>query len=299
MQSFQSTMQSFTTLSVILAVLVSLCTSVELVAAGEKVIVGRAVPKNELVSMDRIDQAAWTALLQKYVNQSGQVNYASWQASSDDTRRLDTYLHSLSRASRTTAASRSSQLAFWINAYNALTIWGILREYPTSSIRNHTARFVGYNIWHDLLLMVGNTRVSLDDIEHKILRTMDEPRIHFAVVCASHSCPRLLDRAYTASRLEQQLMANAKVFFANAENFQYRSQLRQFQLSSILNWYADDFGRDQATRLKTISPYLPTREAFQAAITNSVRVSYLKYDWSLNEQKAEPNVGAQRDGTRR
>jgi hypothetical protein len=182
------------------------------------------------------------------------------------------------------SASKPTVLAFWINAYNAVTVRGILREYPMSSIRNHTAKAFGYNIWKDLLLVVGGQSFSLDQIEHDILRKMGEPRIHFAIVCALRSCPRLLNRAYTAADLEAQLSANTRAFFASPANFCYELEQSVFRLSSILNWLADDFGSDQASQMKTIAPYLPTREAQQAAVTNAVSVSYLDYDWGLNDQ---------------
>lgn len=254
-------------------------------ANAQQVVIGQRVPADQRISMDRIDHSSWNALLQKYVNDAGQVNYAAWHQSTGDQRALDSYISHLSAASNTVAATREGQMAYWINVYNAVTIKGILREYPTKTIRNHTSKIGGYNIWKHLQLAVVDTQVSLDAMEHEILRKMDEPRIHFAIVCASHSCPRLLNQAYTGPQLNDQLTLNTRNFFANRENFQYDARRGQFKLSSIIKWFADDFGADQAARLATIAPYLPTREAYNAATNNSVRVSYLDYDWSLNEQK--------------
>ena len=253
--------------------------------AGPKVSVGMTVPTNQQVSMDRIDHSSWDALLRKYVDLDGRVNYRAWQSSQADNKALTRYLSTLSTASTTIRASKPARLAFWINAYNAVTIKGILREYPTTSIRNHTARLYGYNIWKDLLLIVGGKQISLNQIEHEILRKMGEPRIHFAIVCASHSCPRLLNEAYAAEKLEQQLTVNAKNFFANRENFRYDARNGRFQMSSILDWFASDFGSDQAAQLKTIAPYLPDKASYHAALANNVKVAYLKYDWSLNDQQ--------------
>jgi hypothetical protein len=177
-------------------------------------------------------------------------------------------------------------LAYWVNAYNAVTIKGILREYPTTSIRNHTARVFGYNIWKDLQLIVSGAGFSLEQIEHEILRKLNEPRIHLAIVCASRSCPKLRAEAYTAERLDEQLVLNARDFFANSGNFRHDFRGQQFHLSAIMKWFAEDFGRDQAAQLRAISPYLPTPAARQAAEANSVRVSYLSYDWGLNDQAA-------------
>ncbi len=253
---------------------------------GSKVHVGREVSASQQVSIDRIDHRLWDWLLNRYVDDRGGVNYRAWKASREDSQLLQRYLDTLSTASISKQASKEAKLAFWINAYNAVTIKGILREYPTSSIRNHTAAIRGYNVWKDLLLGVGGEAVSLEQMEHQILRKMGEPRIHFAIVCASHSCPRLLNRAYTAENLGEQLAINTKHFFADSQNFRYDVQSRRFYLSSILKWFGEDFGSSQAARLNAISPYLPTKAAYQAAQNNTVNVSYLDYDWSLNEQEA-------------
>ncbi len=263
------------------------------VVAKQNVVVGQAVSAAQQVSMDQIDHSAWDGLLKKYVDQDGGVNYKAWKASTADVQQLDGYLNTLSTASRKANATRESQLAFWINAYNAVTVKGILREYPTTSIRNHTARFIGYNIWKNLLLVVGDSKISLDAMEHEVLRNMGEPRIHFAIVCASQSCPRLLAEAYVSKRLEEQLIANSKHFFANSGNFKHNVSRAEFQLSSILSWFGEDFGRDQAAQMKSIAPYLPTEAARTAAVNNSVKVSYLDYDWDLNEQKT-PVQGSSR-----
>jgi len=254
--------------------------------AGQKVSVGRNVPANQLVSMDQIDHRVWDGLLKRYVDENGNVAYAQWKQSAQDTQALDSYLATLSSANPQARASKEATLAFWINAYNAVTVRGILREYPTTSIRNHTAKAFGYNIWKDLLLTVGGSGYSLDQMEHQVLRKMGEPRIHFAIVCASISCPRLLNEAYTATKLNDQLTTNTKHFFAQPGNFRYDAGRRQFQLSSILKWFGEDFGDSQAAQLRAIAPYLPTREAYDAAVANSVSISYLDYDWGLNDQTA-------------
>ena len=259
------------------------CLAASNAVAGPKVTVGRNVPANQLVTMDRIDHSAWDSLLKRYVDTKGNVNYTAWLNSPADVRALDGYLNSLSQADPRQRASKAATLAFWINAYNAVTIKGILREYPTTSIRNHTARLYGYNIWKDLLLVVGGYSYALEQIENEVLRKMGDPRIHFAIVCASHSCPRLLNEAYTADRFDEQITVNTRNFFANPENFRYTNGM--FYLSSILKWYAGDFGSASAQQLQTIAPYLPDRAAQQAAAQGAGRISYLSYDWSLNDQK--------------
>lgn len=256
--------------------------SPEQAEAGSTVYVGQRSAGR--VSMEKIDHSSWDKLLRKYVDKDGYVNYRSWHASASDRRVLSGYLNSLSQATPPVSAGKDSKLAFWINAYNAVTVHGILREYPTSSIRNHTAKLFGYNIWKDLQLYVGGRAYSLEAIEHETLRKMSEPRIHFAIVCASIGCPRLLNEAYTPSKVQQQLETNAKDFFSRSQNFRYESQSRRFYLSSILSWFAEDFGSNQSSQLRTISRWLPNKSAKAAAQAGSGNVSYLDYNWNLNDQ---------------
>jgi len=253
------------------------------VSGGSPVYVGRKASKQ--ISIDRVDHRSWNQLLAKYVDDDGMVDYKSWKASTADTSLLDRYLSHLSDATTRVAASREAKLAFWINAYNAVTVRGILREYPTTSIRNHTARIFGYNIWNDLKLYVGGKAYSLGVIEHEMLRKMSEPRIHFAIVCASIGCPRLLSEAYVTERIEEQLETNSKDFFSRRQNFRYDAGAKRFYLSSILDWYDDDFGGNQKRMLQVISPWLPTPAARKAANAGTVSVSYQSYNWDLNKQR--------------
>jgi hypothetical protein len=165
-----------------------------------------------------------------------------------------------------------------------LTVRGILREHPTSSIQNHASWLGGYNIWRDLLLRVGNNKYSLGQIEHDILRPLDEPRIHFAIVCASRGCPRLASRAYTTSDLEAQLHENTRAFLSDPSKFEFDSSTGRLKLSPILKWYAADFGSTQTERLQKIASWLPKSAARALSAGHDVSIEYLDYDWSLNEQ---------------
>ena len=122
-------------------------------------------------------------------------------------------------------------------------------------------------------------------MEHQILRKMNEPRIHFAIVCASRSCPKLRDEAYLPSKLSGQLEDNTKVFFSDSRNFQYDPANRRMELSKILKWFGSDFGSGESQLLSTIAGYLPTSAARNFARSGRVRVFYLDYDWELNDQK--------------
>jgi hypothetical protein len=221
--------------------------------------------------------------LKTYVNDDGMVNYGVWHNNSADRQALSQYLNHLSSGGATANTPTDAKLAFWINAYNAVTIHGILREYPTSSIRNHTSKIGGYNIWKHLQLYVNGRPYSLNHIEHEILRKMNEPRIHFAIVCASIGCPRLLNEAYTPDHVQEQLDTNARDFFSRRQNFRYTQG--QMWLSSLMNWFGADFGDSQSSRLQRIARWLPTEQAQRAALSGDARVKYLDYDWNLNEQR--------------
>lgn len=253
-------------------------------AGGATVVVGAHTQPADRSPVESIDHAGWGRLLAKYVDAQGMVDYRAWKRSAADVQRLDAYLRTLSSASLRSDAPKPAVLAFWINAYNAVTVRGILREYPTSSIRNHTAKLWGYNIWHDLKLPVDGREYSLDEIEHKVLRKMQEPRIHFAIVCASIGCPPLRNEAYTPERVDEQLTDNARRFFADADKFRADPQTRTLYVSPILKWFAEDFGRDSAAQMRAIAPYLPNEAARGLAQSGRATVRYLDYDWGLNSQ---------------
>ena len=246
------------------------------------VIVGAEVASAQQIPLAKIDHTPWDRLLNKYVDQQGMVDYRGLQASAVDSKTLDDYLLHLSHANG--QGSREEKLAFWINAYNALTIKGILREYPTSSIRNHTAVLFGYNIWKNLKLRVAGQAVALESIEHDKLRGLGDPRIHFAIVCASKGCPQLRAEAYSPHRIDAQLSANAKQFFSDPNKFQFDEQRRSLALSPVLKWFAEDFGNDQTARLQRIAGWLPNAAAQRLAASGTASVRYLTYDWALNDQ---------------
>jgi len=142
---------------------------------------------------------------------------------------------------------------------------------------------VGYNLWKDLLLWVDNKTYSLDDIEHRILRKLGEPRIHAALVCGAKGCPPLANQAYSAEGLEEQLMANGQRLFARPDSFRADPDQRALYLSPLLKWYGKDFGATTGEQLRLLRPMLPPTGASLADMPG-VRLRYLDYDWSLNEQ---------------
>lgn len=252
--------------------------------AGDKVQVGRACKDKDRPALTAVDHSSFDALLQKYVDDKGMVAYAKWKTSAADVKALDDYLATLGCVDLTKAAAKEGQLAFWINAYNAVTIRGILREHPTTSIRNHTAKALGYNIWKDLLLVVDSRPVSLDDIEHQVLRKLGEPRIHFAIVCASVGCPPLRNKAFTADKLGEQLDESAKAFFANPANLKLDPRTRTVQISQIIEWFGKDFAATSPEQLAAVRKHFPKPDETAWVAGSGVTVKYLDYDWSLNDQ---------------
>ncbi|NNG08875.1 MAG: DUF547 domain-containing protein [Arenibacter sp.] len=213
------------------------------------------------------DHSAWQQLLQEFVNDKGDVAYARFKIRENELTRYMDYLADHAPAATWT---RNETLAYYINLYNAATIALILEHYPTESIRDI------WRPWGQNSVRVGDKTISLGDIEHKILRKMNEPRIHFAINCASFSCPKLRSEAYKADKLEAQLHA-ATVDFINdpTRNILSRNKL---ELSAIFKWYKIDF-TGKNTLINYIQKYTKLRLAADAKIT------YLSYDWRLNESR--------------
>ena len=232
----------------------------------------------------RVDHSVYDGLLKKYVDDRGMIDYRTWKAR--DVGTLDGYLDMLKGVDPDGLRDRNEVFAFWINAYNALTIRGMLHFYPTSSIRDHVS-LLGYSIWKDYKINVRGTDYSLDDIEHEILRKMDEPLVHFALVCASIGCPPLMTEAFTAEHLDRQLRQNTLVFFADPSKFRADPGNQTVWLSPIMDWYKDDFGKNRRARLDFIAPYVPDDAARALLRRKDVAVDYLHYDWGINEQRED------------
>lgn len=212
-----------------------------------------------------IDHHSWTSFLQTYVSDNGHVNY---QAITSHPEALDAYLKQLSESHPNPAWPKNDRLAFWINAYNAFTIKLITNHYPIKSIKDIK------NPWNQKFVVIGGQTMSLNHIEHDILRTMDEPRIHFAIVCASVSCPKLQNKAYISSRLNNQLSLATRAFLSDtSKNNLSKNNLK---LSKIFRWYAKDF-KQHGSLIDFLNHYAPL------AISKHAEVSFKDYNWDLNE----------------
>ncbi|MEO0528861.1 MAG: DUF547 domain-containing protein [Bacteroidota bacterium] len=219
------------------------------------------------VPIEKFDHRAFDTILKTYVEDNGDVDYQGIRANK---LALKAYLDALSTNIPTEEWDKNEVLAYWINAYNAFTIKLIVDNYPVNSIKDIK------DPWGARFFKLGDKWYNLGEIEHKILRKMEEPRIHFAINCASYSCPRLRNEAYTAAKLEEQLQAMTMDFVTDTKRNIISAD--RAQLSNIFKWYKKDF-TENSSLIAYINKYL------ESPIPNNTRVTYLKYDWSLNEAK--------------
>jgi len=207
----------------------------------------------------------WHTLLQAFVTEKGVVDYAGFRQKEQDLRAYLAYLGMHPPAEHW---PNEAKLAYYINLYNAGTVALILENYPVKSIRDIKRP------WGKNRLQVGNDSLSLAKIENGILRKMQEPRIHFAINCASFSCPKLSNEAYTAARLEEQLQEATMDFINDATK--NKLSTGRATLSAIFKWYKSDF-TEKGSLIEYLRPYT------KIALTSDTKISYLPYDWSLNE----------------
>jgi len=242
------------------------------------------------------NHAAWDSLLKKnvVVTKGGSetfVNYGKFKA---DRAKLKAYLASTSKVSRGTFNRwpKNDRLAFLINVYNAYTVELILTKYPNLKSIKDLGSFVR-SPWKKAFIPLFGKKVSLDDIEHGMIRgsgKFNEPRIHFAVNCASIGCPALANSAYTGRKLEGQLQRATNVFLRDRSRNRVRGNTAQ--VSSIFKWYRSDFGkgwrgaRNLNQFLALYSGALGLNKTQAANLkSGKTKVSFLSYNWNLNRTR--------------
>ncbi|AUC82502.1 DUF547 domain-containing protein [Lacinutrix sp. Bg11-31] len=223
------------------------------------------VQETIIASPEAFSHNEWNKLLKQHVSEAGNVDYKSIKT---NRKSLTNYIISLGENIPNDTWKKENKLVYWINAYNALTVDLILRNYPLQSIKDIK------NPWEQRLWKLGNKWYSLEEIEHQILRKMDEPRIHFAIVCASYSCPKLQNEAFTASNLEAQL-TNATKQFLSDKNRNDISQ-NNLKLSRIFKWFKKDFEQN-GSLINFLNTYS------DVSISEKANKSYLDYNWNLND----------------
>jgi hypothetical protein len=186
--------------------------------------------------------------------------------------------------------SRAERLAFWINAYNLLAIDLVVKGYPLESIRDLGSLW--RPVWKREAGRVGGRPVTLDEIEHEILRPLGEPRIHAAIVCASLSCPALRREPYGAEQLEAQLDAAARRWLADREKgLALDPERGTLALSKIFDWFAQDFAAQGGVLAFATRHAPPAERAWLERHAGRARLRYLDYDWRLNDLAGVPPGG--------
>jgi len=232
-----------------------------------------------------VDHSAWDRMLAAHIVASpdGINRFSYGRVTAADKRTLKTYLAALEGA-KVTVLKPGEQRAFWINLYNALTIDVVLDHYPVKSIKDIA---IGPGLftsgpWGRPLVTVEGRKLSLDNIEHDILRKVwRDPRVHYAVNCASIGCPNLMAKAFTGGDLDDMLTQGARDYINHPRGARVGDG--RLRLSQIYSWYRKDFGASEAELLRHLSVYAgPGLKKHLAGID---RIAGYDYDWSLNEVK--------------
>ena len=257
--------------------------------------VALAAPKAELWerwqphapdSAQTVDHSAWDGLLKRYLaagsgERDGIMLFDYAAVSTADRQTLRDYLQQLAEVN-VAGLSRDEQRAYWINLYNALTVDVILQHYPVASIRDISGGFFTAGPWQEKRFQVGGEQVSLDDIEHRILRPIwRDARLHYAVNCASLGCPNLAADAYTADNTEALLDAGAYAYVNHRRGV--RVDNGRLIVSSIYEWFREDFDGDDAGVIAHLSRY--AEGGLKEALAGITAIDDDEYDWALNDSR--------------
>jgi thiol-disulfide isomerase/thioredoxin len=256
----------------------------------------------------------YQGLLSKYVSAAGSVDYARWHATPVDVQALDAHLARLTASSPDSHPDRfttpASKLSYWLNLYNALVIREVLRHWPVESVNDiqpSALSFVkqGKGFFYDTLFVVGGKELNLLDVENEIIRArFHDARIHFALNCASASCPVLERGVFVDGELDSQLDKAARAFINDRNNVRVDASNQTLALSKIFEWYAEDFiahargksEREDAGLVDFLMLFAdaPLTKALDGA--RGYELSYLEYDWGINRGVAPTPGSAVADG---
>ena len=229
-----------------------------------------------------IDHSPWQTLLDNYLGTEAsdgvnRFDYAN--VSGQDKDLLDGYIAALA-AEDPRKLNADEQQAYWINLYNAITVQLIIDNYPVRSIRRVNGGLFGLGPWNDDAITIQDQVLTLNDIEHRILRPIyQDARVHYAVNCASIGCPNLAAMAYTGQNLDELLTAGARAYVGHPRGVSFDG--KRLRLSTIYKWFAQDFGEDEAGLLGHLAQYAEPELAERLTAYDG-RIKY-DYDWDLNE----------------
>jgi hypothetical protein len=239
------------------------------------------VPVDPL-SPSQVSHQLFQDVLQQAVS-NGRVDYPAIQ----DDRRFHDYLRQFDRIDPASLSSGQDRLALWINAYNAFAIKGILDG-------GSPAPYIGwYRYFKSRMYAVGGAGVTLYDLEHAILRReFKEPRVHFAIVCASVSCPALQSWVYEGASLDRQLDDVARAFINDPARNRFDRQRKIASLSKIFDWFEEDFAAAAGSVTLFLARYVEDAQLARDLRAGLYRIEYLEYDWSLNGTAPKENTHA-------
>ena len=246
-------------------------------------------------NQEQVDHSAWQSILDTYLRIDSseaagtpqptpatgvnRFDYPALQSNAVDRERLADYLTSL-QALDPRRLSGAEQMAYWINFYNALTIQVVVDDYPVDSIREIHESWLDTGPWDDVHALVAGRELTLNDIEHRILRPIwRDERIHYAVNCASLGCPNLAPKAYASSTLEEQLEQGAMDYVNHPRGAAFADG--DLVVSSIYDWYQEDFGDSEAAVIEHLMEYADEELAVRLRGFDG-GLDY-EYDWSLND----------------
>jgi len=270
---------------ILLPFLLAACTVVEGIAAPRAELVSQHWLANDPASTQRVDHAAWSKFLAQYLvpGNDGVNRFAYARAKASGRALLDGYITSL-EAVPVSRLVRDEQRAYWINLYNAVTTRIVLEHYPVKSIRDISLGpgLFSFGPWDAKVATVEGERLSLNDIEHGILRPIwRDPRLHYALNCAAVSCPSLPTVAFTAANTEQLLDQGARAYVNDPRGV--RPAQDALTVSSIYLWYRADFGDGDAAVIDHLRRY--AAPALKAELARFRAPDQYAYDWGLIDLK--------------
>ena len=229
---------------------------------------------------DGFDHSKFDHILKEYVDEKGLVDYNG--IAKDE--RFPVYMQALENA-KVEAFSRDGQLAFWINAYNAVTIDKVIKWKPEKSVRETLipGLWTATKFFTTQDHMVAGRKLSQDNIEHDILRKQfNDPRIHFAIICASMGCPQLPRIAYTEENVQTRLEEETRKYLNSPRGTRIDRAENTLHVSKLFDWFGSDFINKSGSVLAFMQPYL--HEEVRLFLERDPMISYLEYDWALNAQ---------------